>query len=70
MKKISTTYIAAIVSIIVFVLPLFGLDVADEGTITNVITNVVGTISSLYIFYGRYKAKGITAFGIKKKDNQ
>jgi len=47
-----------------------GFEVADEGTITNVITNVIGTISSLYIFYGRYKAKGISAFGIKKKDNQ
>lgn len=68
--NISTTYIAAIVSVIVFVLPIFGLDVADEGTVTNIVTNIAGVISSLWVFYGRYKAGGINAFGLKKRDNQ
>jgi len=67
MKNISTTYIAGIISIITLVLPLFGLDVADEGTLLNVVQGIAGTISSLYIFYGRFKAGNISAFGLRKK---
>jgi len=67
---ISTTYIAGAVSVIAFVLPMLGLEVADKGTLTNTITGIAGAISAIYIFYGRYKAGGISAFGIKKKDNQ
>jgi len=67
---ISKTYIAGIVSVIAFVLPLFGLDIADEGTVTNLVTNIAGAIGAIYVFVGRYKAGGISAFGIKKKDNQ
>lgn len=66
--NISTTYIAGIVSVIVFVLPLFGFEIADEGTLTDLVTQIVGTFSTLYVFIGRYHAGGINAFGIRKAD--
>ena len=70
MKNISTTYIAGIVSVIIFVLPMIGLDIADEGTLTNTVTGIVGFLSAIWVFVGRYRAGGISAFGIKKKDSK
>jgi len=70
MKNISTTYIAGIVSVIVFVLPLIGLDVADNGTLTNTVTSIVGAIGAIWVFVGRYRAGGISALGIKKKEDK
>ena len=70
MKNISSTYIAGAVSVIIFVLPMIGLDIADEGTLTNTITGIVGFLSAIWVFVGRYRAGGISAFGIKKKDSK
>ena len=70
MKNISSTYIAGAVSVIIFVLPMVGLDIADEGTLTNTITGIVGFLSAIWVFVGRYRAGGISAFGIKKKDSK
>ena len=69
MKNISSTYIAGAVSVIIFVLPMIGLDIADEGTLTNTVTGIVGFLSAIWVFVGRYRAGGISAFGIKKKDS-
>jgi len=66
----SKTYIAGIVSIIAFVLPLFGLDIANEGTVNNLVTNIAGAIGAIYVFIGRYKAGGITAFGLRKTEDK
>ncbi len=63
--KISTTFIANIVAVLVFVLPVFGVHIVDQTAFSGSIASVVGVISTLYVFYGRYKAGGITAFGIK-----
>ena len=65
MKNFSTTYISTIVAFIVFALPLFGLQVTNEDTIEEIVSQIVGVGALLYTFYGRYKAKGITAWGIK-----
>ena len=64
----STTYVSAIVAFLMLVLPLFGWQIADEGTMTNLITQIVGGLAVLYTFIGRYKAGGITAFGLKKNN--
>jgi hypothetical protein len=63
---ISTTYIAGIVSFLVFVLPVLGFDVIDQGTLTATVTQVAGVAAVLYSFYGRYRAGGISAFGFRK----
>lgn len=63
---ISTTYIAAGVSFLVFALPAVGIQVTDEGSLTEFVTQVVGVASILYTFYGRYRAGGIDAFGLRK----
>ncbi len=64
--NLSTTYIANIVSVLVFVLPVLGINVVDEGSFTQTVTQIAGVVTVAYVFYGRYKAGGISAFGIKK----
>jgi len=70
MKNISTTFIANLIAIVVFVLPILGIQIVDQGTLTSTITNLVGIIATLYVFYGRYKAGGINAFGIRLPANK
>jgi Flp pilus assembly protein protease CpaA len=67
MKNISTTFIANIVAVLVFVLPVLGIEIVDERTLAGVVASVAGVVSVLYVFYGRYKAGGINAFGIRLK---
>jgi hypothetical protein len=61
----STTYIANIVSILTLALPVFGVHVADPGSLTETLTEVAGVAAAIYVFYGRYKAGGISIFGIR-----
>ena len=63
----STTYIAILVSLLTLALPAFGLVVVDPDTLTKSIMDVVGCFALIYALYGRYKAGGITAFGLRKK---
>jgi hypothetical protein len=63
----STTYVAGIVSVVAFVLPLLGFDVSDTALLNKTVVEIVGAVSAIYIFIGRYKAGGISAFGFKKK---
>lgn len=65
--KFSTTYIATAVSVLVFVLPVLGIQIIDEGSLAKSITEIVGVIAVAYTFYGRYKAGGIDAFGLRLK---
>lgn len=65
--KVSTTYVAGIVAVIAFVLPLVGYDIGDAGLLKNSTQELVGALAVLYTFYGRYRAGGINAFGVKKK---
>lgn len=67
---ISTTYIANIISTLVFVFPLFGLEVVDPGSLADGIAKIAAIITTLYVFIGRYRAGGINAFGfrVKKQD--
>lgn len=62
----STTYIANIVAILVFVLPHFGITIADPNTLTGIFTSVAGAIAAIWVFYGRYRAGGISIFGLRK----
>jgi len=66
MKNFSTTFGANIVAILVFVLPVFGIHIVNQASLAGAIASIIGVISTLYIFYGRYRAGGINAFGIKK----
>lgn len=63
----SSTYISAIISFLVFALPSIGIQVVDEGTLASTITQIVGVVAILYTFVGRYRAGGISAFGLRKK---
>lgn len=65
--KVSTTYIAGIIAVISFVLPLVGYDVADAGLLKSSTQELIGALAVLYTFYGRWKAGGINKFGIRKK---
>ena len=62
----SSTYISVLVSLLTLGLPVFGIQVSDDGTLTETITQLVGIGALLYAFYGRYKAGGINAFGLRK----
>lgn len=60
----STTYIAAIVAFLTTMAQMFGWTV-DSGALVQTITDGAQVLSILYIFYGRYKAGGISAFGFR-----
>lgn len=62
----STTYIAQLVAILVFVLPRFGIDVVDANALTSMIAAIVGIIATVWVFIGRWRAGGITIFGLRK----
>lgn len=61
----SPTYIAAAVALIATLLKVSGYTV-DEGTLTANLDSIAQVASILYVFYGRYKAGGISALGIRK----
>ena len=61
----STTYIANIVTFLTLVLPVFGVHIVDTDAFTTGIMQVVGVLSTAYVFYGRYKAGGINIFGLR-----
>lgn len=62
----STTYVAAIVGLVSNVAPFLGFTVGTEE-ITKTVTEILTVVSLIYVFYGRYRAGGISAFGLKKK---
>lgn len=62
----SETYIALLVNFIVFVAPHFGLSVVDPSSLAGSVAAVVGLVATGWAFYGRYKAGGITIFGLRK----
>lgn len=61
----STTYIAAIVSILATVLPKFGLTVSSEE-LTNIISAVVVVASGAWVIYQRHKRGDVTPLGLRK----
>lgn len=62
----STTYIALLVNALVFVAPQFGFTVFDPASLSGAIAAAVGLLATGWAFYGRYRAGGITALGIRK----
>ncbi len=63
----STTFIATIVSSLVFVLPMIGVEVVSQDTLLESVTQLVGALAILYTFYGRFRAGGITSWGLRVK---
>lgn len=63
----STTFVAAAVAFLTLALPVFGFEVINQQTFAGDISQLVGVASILYTFYGRYRAGGINAFGLRKK---
>lgn len=61
----STTYVSNIVAILAFVSPMVGIHVIDQNVLGASIQALVGVLALAYTFYGRYKAGGINAFGIR-----
>jgi len=62
----STTYIANIVAFLILVLPLAGLEVVNESMLTSTVAQGVGALAVVYVFYGRFKAGGISMWGLRK----
>lgn len=62
----STTYVANIVAILAFVLPHFGISIVDPNSLAATVAGVFGVIASAYVFIGRWRAGGISLFGIRK----
>lgn len=60
----STTYIAAFVSLLVIILPKFGINIAAEE-LTSTIQAVVVAVSSVVIMIRRYRHGDINALGAK-----
>lgn len=60
----STTYIAGIVAFITTLATVFNWTV-EQGALVQTLTTGAQVVSILYVFYGRYKAGGINAFGIR-----
>lgn len=61
----SVTYVGAIVATVVMVAQFFGVQLADE-TVTKAVEGVLAVLSIVSIFYGRYRAGGVTALGFRK----
>ena len=64
---VSTTYIAAFVGLLAVILPVFGFEVANQEVLQGNLNEVIAAFASLYVFYGRYRAGGVSAFGLRKK---
>lgn len=62
----STTYIATFVSLLTLGLPAVGYELADPESLTGLLNTLIGIGALLYTLYGRYRAGGINAFGIRK----
>jgi len=62
----STTYASNIIAILALGLPVLGFEVVDRDTLAGIISALIGVAALVYNFYGRFKAGGITAFGIRK----
>lgn len=67
MKNFSTTFASNTVAILALGLPVLGFEVFDEQALTGAIAGFVGLGALLYNYYGRWRAGGISAFGIRKK---
>ena len=63
--NISTTYVAAFIAAVAGIAPMFGWEVNAEIFSANVQELIAG-LAILYTFYGRFKAGGVTAFGLRK----
>lgn len=62
----STTFIANIVVFLTLVLPLGGIEVVNESMLTSGVAQIVGAISVVYVFIGRFRAGGISIWGLRK----
>lgn len=62
----STTYIALLVNALVFVAPHFGFEVFNPESLMGFAAGLVGLAATAYAFYGRYRAGGINALGLRK----
>jgi len=61
----STTYIAAIVSILATVLPRFGVSVSSEE-LTNILSALLVVGSGVWVIVQRYKRGDVTPIGVRK----
>lgn len=62
----STTYLANLFPLVAFVLPFFGVQIVDPDTFEAFLLGLAGALGTLYVFWGRFKAGGLTAIGLRK----
>ena len=63
--NMSKTYIATTVAIALPLMHAMGLDL-NATTLTTTITTIMQIVAWAGVFYGRFKAGGINAFGLRK----
>lgn len=64
---LSQTYIAVAVGFLSATLPKFGVEVGSEELTTTL--SLVGTVvATVWALWGRYRAGGVSAFGLKKSN--
>ena len=61
----SLTYISFAVEILTYLLPKLGINLSGDA-ITVTITTLVQVVAGIGVFYGRYRAGGISALGVKQ----
>lgn len=62
----SQIYIAALIALLSGILPVFGFQITDSGTLSALILNLVTFASGSWALYRRVRAGDINALGIKK----
>ena len=62
----SSTYIANIVQLLIFILPAIGVNLG-ANELTTTVSNVAAIIAGIWVFVGRFRAGGITWFGTRNE---
>jgi len=62
----STTYIAGMVMLIIFIAKLFNVNLQEQG-LTELLTEVIGIGSAIWVLYKRVKQGDISVLGMRKK---
>jgi len=65
-KNMSTTYIGNIIAILSLILPKFGITIGSDE-LTTTASTIGGIIGGFIVFYGRYKAGGVSLLGFREE---
>ena len=61
----SLTYVSFSVVVLTYILPKLGVNITADA-LSSTITTIVQIVAGILVFYGRYRAGGVTALGLRK----